>query len=154
LCAPQPPRNSLVLENDTHEGALTPTGFRPSIHIVPGGARETWTGFADTPSPGGTKFHVSFRSMAVKARCAALGFRSAPPRLRPAPRAAAAAPRPRRAPHRAAMPRTDPGARAWRAPGGRAAAHARVAQRGVNDGGCLRCAARAIRRAPAARRAR
>ena len=51
-------------------GGTTPgSGFRPSIHIVPGGAHDTWSGFADTPtSSAATKFHASFRSMGVKAR--------------------------------------------------------------------------------------
>lgn len=51
-------------------GGTTPgSGFRSSIHIVPGGAHDTWGGFSDTQvSPASQKFHSSFRTMTVKAR--------------------------------------------------------------------------------------
>lgn len=63
------PRTSISF-GDSEPAEATTTPFRSSIHIVPGGAHETWSGFADTQvSPASQKFHASFRSMGVgKAR--------------------------------------------------------------------------------------
>jgi hypothetical protein len=61
----------VLLTEADEKSATTPTsgsGFRSSIRIVPGGAHDTWSGFGDTPTSAGTKFHSSFRSMGVKAR--------------------------------------------------------------------------------------
>lgn len=64
------PRNSLTLDGLAEAPGGSPSpGYRSSIHIVPGGSRDTWAGFADTTvSPASQKFHSSFRSMGVKAR--------------------------------------------------------------------------------------
>jgi hypothetical protein len=59
------PRTSISF-GDSEPAEATTTPFRSSIHIVPGGAHETWSGFADTQvSPASQKFHASFRSMGV-----------------------------------------------------------------------------------------
>jgi hypothetical protein len=59
------PRTSITF-GDSAPAEATTTPFRSSIHIVPGGAHETWSGFADTQvSPASQKFHASFRSMGV-----------------------------------------------------------------------------------------
>lgn len=66
---PNKPRPALSLaEDESGDSALSPgRNVRTSVRIVPGGAHDTWAGFADTPtSSAATKFHTSFRSMGVK----------------------------------------------------------------------------------------